>query len=270
LTEEREDSYRACDDIWKVIHRGSYPAIADENVDWQTFYSSYVQTYITRDINQLSKIQDNLKFTHFLTAMAARTAQMLNYSSVADEIEVSVSTVKHWTSLLEASGIIHIMQPFSNSALKRAIKTPKIFFRDTGLVCFLTRYQTPETAAVGALAGNLFETFVVSEILKSFSNAGKDYRMYVTYYRGKDKIRKRSNGEQIQRESEIDMIIEKDGTLYPIEIKLSANPKLSMTNAFDVLDDIPSKKRGIGAIICMYDRPLWLKSNIVALPVEFI
>ncbi|MCD8217646.1 MAG: ATP-binding protein [Clostridiales bacterium] len=268
--EEREKTYHRIDDLWKMIHRGSYPALLDENVDWQTFYSSYIQTYIDRDINELGNVKDKMKFTQFLTAMAARTGQMLNYSNVADQIEMSVSTVKEWTSLLEASGIIAILQPFSNSALKRAIKTPKLYFRDTGLVCFLTKYQTAETAMNGAMAGELFETFVVSEILKSFSNAGLDYRMYVTYYRGKDKRRTTVDGKRTERESEIDLLIGQDDMIYPVEIKMSANPKLSMTNAFDVLDAIPEKKRGTGVIVCMYDSALWLNEKVAALPVEFI
>lgn len=268
--DEREKEVHHLDDIWKIIHRGGYPALIDENVDWQTFYSSYVQTYIERDINELGNVKDKLKFTQFLTVMAARTAQMLNYSNVAEQIEVAVSTVKEWTSLLEASGIIYIMPPFSNSALNRTIKTPKIYFRDTGLVCFLTKYQTSDTAMNGAMAGELFETFVVSEILKSFSNVGMDYRMNVSYYRGKDKSRRIEDGKRLDRELEIDLIIEQGDVIYPIEIKMSANPKLSMTNAFDVLDKIKEKKRGIGVILCMYDTPLWLNDSIVALPVEYI
>ncbi|MCC8082008.1 MAG: ATP-binding protein [Clostridiales bacterium] len=268
--EQREKDCRGIENIWKIIHRGGYPALIDENVDWQTFFSSYIQTYIDRDINALGHVKDKLKFTQFLTAMAARTGQMLNYSNVADQIEVSVNTVKEWTSLLEASGIIYILQPFSNSALKRAIRTPKLYFRDTGLVCFLTKYQTPETALNGAMAGELFETFVVSEILKSFSNAGLDYRMYVSYYRGKDKRKTTKDGQKNERESEIDLLIEQDDVIYPVEIKMSANPKLSMTNAFDVLDRIPEKKRGTGVIVCMYDKVLWLKENIAAVPVEYI
>ncbi|MCD8241375.1 MAG: ATP-binding protein [Lachnospiraceae bacterium] len=268
--EEREKTYTRIDDIWEIIHRGGYPALLDENVDWQTFYSSYIQTYLDRDINELGNVKDRLKFTQFLTAAAARTGQMLNYSSIAEQVEVSVGTVKEWISLLEASGIVYILQPFSNSALKRAIRTPKLYFRDTGLVCFLTRYQSAETARNGALAGALFETFVVSEILKSFSNAGLDYRMYVSWYRGKDKRRFTENGQRQERESEIDLLIEQNGVIYPVEIKMSANPKLSMTNAFDVLDRIPEKKRGTGVIVCLYDAVLWLKENVVALPVEFI
>lgn len=268
--EKREAEYKPCETIWKIIHRGSYPALADENVDWQTFYSSYVQTYINRDINELGNVKDKLKFTRFLTAMAARSGQILNYSAVASQIEVTAATVKEWTSLLEASGIIYIMQPYSNSALTRAIKAPKVYFRDTGLVCFLTKYQTADTAQSGAMAGELFETFIVSEILKSFSNAGKDYRLYVSYYRGKDKIRTQQNGQKTEHEAEIDIIIEQDDILYPVEIKMSANPKLGMTNAFDVIEKIPGKKRGIGVILCMYDSVLWLNDKIVALPMEYI
>lgn len=268
--EEREKTVKHCEDLWEIIHRGGYPALYDENVDWQTFYASYVQTYIDRDINDLTNIKDKLKFTQFLTAIAARSGQILNYSSIAEQLEISSVTVKEWISVLEASGIIYILQPFSNSALNRAIKTPKLYFRDTGLACYLTRYPTAETAMNGAMAGALFETFAVSEVLKSFSNAGLDYRMYVTYYRGKDKIRRQQNGQKAEQESEIDLLIEEGDTIYPIEIKLSANPRLSMTNAFDMIDKITGKKRGNGVVICMYEAVQWLNERTVAIPIEYI
>lgn len=259
---DRSRSVKPHDDIWNIIHRGSYPALYEADADWQLFYSSYVQTYLTRDVNDLLKVKDQLKFMRFLTAMAARTGQMLNYSKVAEQADITVATAKEWTSVLEASGLVYILQPFSNSALTRAIKTPKLYFRDTGLVCFLTKYQTPETAMNGAMSGELFETFVVSEILKSFSNAGMDYRMYVTYYRGKDKV--------AQRESEIDLLIEADHTIYPVEIKMSANPKLSMTNAFDVIDKIKGKQRGTGIVLCMYPQMHWMNERTAALPIEYV
>ncbi len=252
-------------DLWDIIHRGSYPALLDEDTDWEMFYGSYVSTYIDRDINDLTRIKDKLKFSVFLTAAAARTGSMLNFSSIAEQAEISVATAKEWVSLLEASGIVYLLQPYSNSVLKRAIKTPKLYFRDTGLVCYLTRHQTAATAANGAMSGALFETFVVSEILKSFSNCGMDYRMYVTYYRGKDK-----SGADRSKESEIDLMIESDGTIYPIEVKLSANPKLSMTNTFDIIDRIPGKKRGTGVIICRYPKALWLNEHTVSIPPEYI
>lgn len=267
---ERKETARTCGNLWEIIHRGGYPALADENVDWQTFFSSYVQTYLDRDINDLANVKNRLKFTQFLTVMAARTGQMLNYSTIAEQLEMPAATVREWTSLLEASGIVYILQPYSNSSLNRAIKTPKLYFRDTGLVCYLTKYPTADTAMNGAMAGELFETFVVSEVLKSFSNAGLDYRMYVTYYRGKDKIRKQQNGERTGQEAEIDLMIEQGDMVYPVEIKLSANPKLSMTNAFDVVDKINGKRRGNGTVICMYESIQWLNDRTVAVPVEYI
>ena len=262
---KRQDTAVRREDIWEVIHRGSYPGLLNPDLDWELFYGSYVRTYIDRDINDMSQIKDRLKFTVFMTALAARTGQMLNYSSVAEAAEVSVATAKEWLSLLEASGIIFLLQPYSGSVLKRAIKTPKIYFRDTGLVCFLTRHQTADTAKNGAMAGALFETFVVSEILKSFSNAGKDYRLYVSYYRGKDK-----RGSDRTGDNEIDLMIEEGDTIYPVEIKMTANPKLSMTNAFDVIEKIPGRKRGTGTILCRYEKPLWLNERTVSLPVEFV
>lgn len=259
---ERGRSAKVHEDIWKLIHRGSYPALYETDVDWQLFYSSYVQTYLSRDVNDLMKIKNHMKFMRFLTAMAARTGQMLNYSKVAEQADITVATAKEWTSVLEASGLIYILRPFSNSALTRAIKTPKLYFRDTGLVCYLTKYLTPETAMNGAMAGELFETFVISEILKSFSNAGIDYHMNVTYYRSKDKSE--------QRESKIDLLIEDGDVLYPIEIKMSANPKLTMTNSFDVIEKIKKHRRGLGVVLCMYPEPLWLNEQTVALPIEYV
>ncbi|MGL4484886.1 MAG: ATP-binding protein [Anaerovoracaceae bacterium] len=196
--------------------------------------------------------------------------QLLNYNNVASELELSVDTVKSWTSVLEATGIILILQPFSNNALNRVIKTPKIFFKDAGLVCYLTKMYSADIASVAAMAGSIFETFVISEIVKSYSNAGKDYRMRVYYYRGKDKQRTQINGTKSSKESEIDLIIEEDGVVYPIEIKLSANPKLADAKTFYVLDKVDNYKRGMGAVICRYDNVQYLSEDVIALPVEYI
>jgi predicted AAA+ superfamily ATPase len=268
--EARERHAQPCEDAWSVIHRGGYPELQDQDLSWERYFGSYVRTYIERDVNDLVKIKDRLKFTQFLSAVAAHTAQMLNYQSIADQLEVSLNTVKNWISLLEASGVVFILQPFTNSALNRAVKTPKLYFRDTGLACYLTRWSNAQVTRVGAMAGALFETFVVSEILKSFSNEGIDYRFHVSYYRGKDKLRKRKNGEEERTEAEIDLIIEENGILHPIEIKLTANPKLGMTHAFEVLDKVPDAKRGTGAIICLYDKALKLSPDVFVLPVTYL
>ena len=182
---EREKELRPYSNIWKIIHKGSYPELYDVDRDWQDYYSSYVATYLERDINELIAA-DSLTFTKFMTSVAARTGEMLNYANIAGEVGVSEPTIKNWISVLERTGIVYILQPYSSSALTRAIKTPKIYFRDTGLACYLTRWLSPETLMNSAVAGNMFETFVVSEILKSYSNEGRDYRFSIFYYRGKD------------------------------------------------------------------------------------
>jgi len=173
-------------------------------------------------------------------------------------------------SVLEASGLIFMLQPYSSSALTRAIKTPKMYFRDTGLVCYLTRWITPDAVRVSAMNGFIFETFVLSEILKSFSNSGSDPRFSVFYYRGKDKKRVRKNGIEESYVSEIDLIIHEDGALYPIEIKMSANPTASEANAFDVLDLDKTKIRGKGTVLCLCERPTHLKEDLLAVPIEYI
>jgi len=259
--EEREKSIRPYSDIWEIIHKGSYPELYDVEREWQDFYSSYVATYLERDINELIAT-DSLTFTKFMTSVAARTGEMLNYANIASEVGVSEPTIKKWISVLERTGIIYILQPYSASALNRAIRTPKIYFRDTGLACYLTRWLTSEALKNSAVAGNMFETFVVSEILKTYSNEGKDYRFSIFYYRGKDK---RTSGE-----NEIDLIIEENGVLYPVEIKMTGNPKAAMGGTNQVLDKIPDKKRGMGVILCLVNRKTYLRENLIALPIEYI
>lgn len=259
--QQRETKLKPYTDLWETIHKGFYPELYDVKRDWQDYYSSYVATYLERDINDLISA-DSLTFTKFLISVAARTGEMLNYANIASEVGVSEPTVKTWISILERTGIVYILQPYSSGALKRAIRTPKIYFRDTGLACYLTRWLTADALKNSAVAGSMFETFVVSEILKSYSNEGMDYRFNIYYYRGKDK---RSTAED-----EIDLIAEEDGVLYPIEIKMSANPKSSMGAANTILDKIPNKKRGTGVILCLVDRKTWLRENLLALPISYI
>lgn len=258
---ERGKTASAFDNIWQIIHRGSYPELQNPEVDWAMFFSNYVKTYLERDVRKLSAVQDLDTFRRFMVAVAARTGQMLNYANIADEVGKDQGTIKKWMSILEASGIIYMLEPFTPSVLKRAIKTPKVYFRDTGLAAYLTRWLTPETLANGAMSGAIFETFVISEILKSYSNKGIDYRYCVSYYRGKDKT---------VSESEIDLIIEENGVLYPIEIKKGINVTAEQTAAFTVLDRVPDKKRGTGAIICLCPQPGALRENILQIPVWYI
>lgn len=267
---EREEQLKPYNDLWKTIHRGMYPEINVTEREWLDFYSSYVRTYLERDIQDEIGIKDTIAFMRFLSAVAARTAQMLNYASVAQEVGVTQATIKNWISVLERTGIIFILQPYYSSHLTRAIKTPKLYFRDTGLACYLSKWNNAEALGQSAIAGNMFETFVISEILKSFSNEGSDYSFNVFYYRGKDKKRIKEDGDLVVAESEIDLIIEENGTLYPIEIKKSANPNKAMASAFDILDKDIDKKRGMGAIVCLYDNKLYLSDDLVVLPIEYI
>lgn len=258
---EREKEMKPYDNLWEMIHKGSFPELYDVERDWQEYYSSYVSTYLERDINELISA-DSITFTKFLTAVAARTGEMLNYANIAGEVGVSEPTIKSWISILERTGIVFLLQPYSASALSRAIKSPKIYFRDTGLACYLTRWLTPDTLKCSAVAGNMFETFMVSEILKSYINEGKDYRFNIFYYRGKDK---NASGE-----NEIDLIIEENGVLYPVEIKMSGNPKANMGATNPVLDKIKEKSRGMGVILCLIDKKTYLRENLVALPIEYV
>ena len=268
---ERQKTARQPENIWQIIHRGSFPELyQNPELDWQQFYASYIKTYLERDVRELSAVQNLDVFRRFMVAVAARTGQMVNYANIADEVGRDAATIRNWFSILEASGIIYLLEPYTPSVLKRAIKTPKVYFRDTGLASYLTRWLTPETLAYGAMAGNMFETFVISEILKSYSNQGIDYRYCVSYYRGKDKKRIRRDGKEIEVEGEIDFIIEENGVLYPIEIKKNTSETAYAASAFQVLDRVEDKKRGMGAVISMCPAPGMLRENVLELPVWFI
>ena len=257
----REKQLVSYDQIWEIIHKGSYPELYDIPRDWQDFYASYLATYIERDIHELISA-DSITFTKFLTAVAARTGEILNYANIAGDVGVSEPTVKTWLSILERTGIVYLLQPYSASVLTRAIKAPKVYFKDTGLACYLSRWLSADALKNSAVAGNMFETFIVSEILKSYTNEGKDYRFQIFYYRGKDK--------KASIENEIDLIIEENGIIYPVEIKMTGNPKASMASANTVLDRIPDKKRGNGIILCLIDRKTYLRENLIALPITYI
>ena len=194
------------DDVWKKIHRGSMPELTENpDFDWQMFYGAYVRTYIERDVRELSEIGDTVKFTKFMVATAASIGQLLNLASLARDVGISQPTAERWLSILVASNIVYLLQPYSNNITKRAIKTPKLYFLDTGLAAYLTKWNTPDVLKSGAMAGAFFETFVVSEVIKSYYNKGV-LELPVYFYRDKDM-------------KEIDLIIEDSGIMYPIEMR---------------------------------------------------
>lgn len=242
--------------LWDRIQRGSMPELMDQNMDWKRYYASYVKTYIERDVRNIANISDELKFIKFLTVLAGRCGELLNYNAVAEEVETSVETIKRWVSILRTSGIIFLLEPYANNLIKRVVKTPKLYFYDTGLVCYLTRWNSAEALRTGAKAGNMFENFIISEIMKSYLNAG-DTQPPLYFYRDKDK-------------KEIDLIIDQNGTLYPIEIKMSAQPTKAMAKAFPVLKQIPDKLVGLGVVLCQIEESKYLSEDVMALPIEYI
>jgi predicted AAA+ superfamily ATPase len=238
-------------ELFARIFKGSMPRLYEnDNVDRDEYFESYLETYISRDIKDLSQVADELSFLNFISIVAARTATNVNYGTLANEAGISAPTAKHWLSILVSSGLIALIPPFSNNVLKRVVKAPRMYFLDTGLCSYITRWSSPEVLERGAMDGAFFETWVVSEIYKSYINNGK--RPPLHFYR--DSNRK-----------EIDIIISADGIVNPIEIKKSAAPKDVIKN-FSVLNPIEKEaseedvlsgtahlktKIGTGAVICM-------------------
>lgn len=240
--------------IYERIWKGSLPGyVSGKFTDRNVFYSSYLQTYIDRDVSEIVALADRLQFQDFIRAAACRAGQMLNIHDIAQDVGVSDDTAKRWLQVLEKSDIIFYLRPYSNNLLKRTIKTPKMYFFDTGLVSYLTRYTSPEILQNGAINGAILENYVVSEIIKTYHNAAQDCLLW--YYRDKSS-------------NEIDMVIENNGQLHPLEIKRSVNPGSELIGAFSVLDK-GSVPRGKGALICMrpelsainadnYIVPIWM------------
>jgi predicted AAA+ superfamily ATPase len=241
-------------DIFRRIYVGGMPGlISDKYKDNNSFYMSYLSTYLERDVKELAGTLDFLNFMRFITAVACRSSQIVNYAEIARDADINQITAKSWMAILETLGIIFYLHPYSNNILKRTIKTPKFYFHDTGLCTYLTKWSSPETLESGAMNSAVLENFVVSEIVKSYNNSAKTPNLY--YYRDKDM-------------KEIDLIIEVDGKLCPIEIKKTASPTSQLTNVFKTLDKA-AMERGNGAVLCMkgelmaFDRknyiiPIWL------------
>ena len=242
-------------EVFQRIHQGGMPALVTGTYsNASIFYSSYIDTYMERDVRRLSNDIDSLKFLRFLRSVAARTSQQVNYKGIADDAEIDQTTAKNWLHVLEALGIISLLEPYSNNVLKRTVSTPKLYFYDSGIVCYLTRWSSPETAMEGAMSGALLENYTVAEIIKTYQNAGQEPFLY--YYRDKDA-------------REIDLILERDGKLFPIEIKKMASPPKKLTKVFDLIDKSPLQ-RGTGAILCMADQLGAFDQNNLIVPISLI
>ena len=244
-------------DVWNVIHRGSFPELcANPDFDWQMFFAAYVKTYIERDVRALAQVGDEVKFLQFMTLTAGCTGQLLNVASLARDVGVSQPTAERWLSILVTSNLVYLLRPYHNNITKRTVKTPKLYFLDTGLAAYLTRWTTANVLKNGAMAGAFFETFVITEVMKGYCNQGiLDLPLY--FYRDRDG-------------NEIDLLIEDGGVLYPIEIKKHADPAKSDVTRFSILDKLPNVKRAPGGVVCLYDRLATLHDEDKAIPVGML
>ena len=239
---------RNLNEIYARIFKGSMPALyADEAVDWETYYRSYVDTYLQRDIRDLAQVADEMEFYNFMTVVAAHTAKPVVYEELAGAAGISAPTAKKWLSILVSSHVVALVQPYYNNVLKRVVKMPLLHFLDTGLAAYLLKWGNAEALEKGAMSGAFFESFVFSEIYKSYLNAGKEPPIF--YYRDKD-------------QKELDLLLYQNGTLYPIEVKKAASPGKGAIKSFHVLDAVQEPEKfgainelkidiGEGSVVCM-------------------
>ena len=241
--------------LYKRIFDGGMPAlISGQFTDRRAVYSNYISTYIGRDVKELSGAIDSLKFMNFITSTAALAGQMVNYKTIADAADIDQLKAKDWLNILETLGIIFYLHPYSNNVLKRTITKPKLYFYDTGLVAYLTKWSDSETLMNGAMSGAILENFAVSEIIKSYQNCCVE--PYIYYYRDRDT-------------KEIDLIIEGDGKLHHIEIKKTATPASQLTRVFGVIDKSPLI-RGTGAVLCTSDKLSAFNSDNFIVPIWLV
>lgn len=242
-------------DLYSRIWRGSFPSLAlSPEMDRDLYLSSYVQTYLQRDVRDLAQVGDEMAFLRFLRACAARTAQLCNMSELARYADVVPNTAKKWLSILQASGMVYMLEPYFTNVTKRMVKTPKLYFLDTGLAAYLTEWSSAATLEAGAMSGAFLETWLVAELLKSWLHNGLRPPFY--YYRDKD-------------QKEIDLLIIQDGTVYPVEIKKTASPDKSAVRHFSVLEKL-NMPIGMGGVICLVKRALPLTKNTLSVPAGMV
>jgi hypothetical protein len=239
-------------DLWKSFLRGGYPElVAEPDRDISLWHSSYVQTYLERDVRSLRQVGDLISFQSFLRALAARTGQLLNLTDVSRDLGVAVNTAKAWLSVLEATFQVIVLRPYHASVGKRLVKTPKVYFTDTGVLCYLAGLKDRDHAAAGPLGGAIFETAVLLEIVKAFVSRGEKPQIY--FWRTSAGV-------------EVDLVVEAGGRLTPIEVKLSATPRPAMASGIRTFQEDLAKMAGPGFVIHPGDLRLPLAPKVVALP----
>ena len=242
-------------DIFDHIWRGGMPAALDADAEQrQEYFNSYIETYLMRDVSEEGGITDTVRFRRFLNACAALTAEQVNYSTLAEAADISQPTAKAWLLLLESLGIIYLLKPFANNEIKRLAKTPKLYFCDTGLCAYLSMWLTRDTLMNGAASGHYFENYVVAELLKNYSYLQSEVNL--TYYRD-------SNAK------EIDVLIEENGRIHPLEIKKSANPNRREIKKYEVLEKT-GMQIGAGGILCMCEEVIPINSRNSFIPCNLI
>lgn len=240
-------------ETFKVIHTGSYPQLFDGITDWELYYKSYVDTYLMRDVKDIVQLGNELTFLRFLKVLAPLTAQQLNYANLARNIDVAPNTVKNWVNILQTLGIIYLLQPyFENNIGKRLVKSPKVYFMDTGLCAYLCAIKTSDALMESYLSGEFVETYAVSEIIKSYIHNGKTPNIYYC---------------RTLNQEEIDVVIEQNDKVYPIEIKQTATPNISMAKNFKLVDE---QKKGIGCILCMSEKFIPINKDLYVVPISYI
>ena len=249
--------YEYMDNIFDRIYRGCYPELYKKSdINIETFFSSYLRTYLERDVRKIINIQDELKFIKFISCLAARTGGEFNASDIAKDVGVDSETIKKWTGVLSNTYIIFLLQPHQNNNVSRIIKRPKIYFMDTGLACYLTGYVSSETLKKSSYSGQIFETYIVSEIIKSYTNGGRDPRKHLYYYRD-------NTGK------EIDLLIINEDSIYPVEIKKNANPGKDSIKNFSVVDKFEMKSPN-GVVLCLTQNIHAIDKNNYMVPIEYI
>lgn len=257
LLESRPQSSTALSlkELYKLIWRGSFPAMAlPGGTDRDLFFSSYVQTYLQRDVGALARVGDEMSFLRFLRAAAARSAQLLNIAELARDADVAPNTAKNWLSILQASSIVFLLEPYHANVTKRLVKAPKLYFLDIGLCAWLTEWSSPETLEAGAASGAMLETWIMAELLKTWWHNGRRAPFY--FYRDKD-------------QKEIDLLIVQDGTIYPLEFKKSASPTPDTVRHFQTLAKLKMPV-GPGGVVCLSETLLPLSPSTVSIPIRAI
>lgn len=257
LKEKKKTKKVSTLELFEKIINGSYPELnSNSSLNREVFYQSYIKTYIERDVRDLIKVKDETKFIKFLSSVAARTGYEYNASLIANDIEIDSKTVDEWMSILVNTHLVFLLNSYSNNTVQRVIKRPKIIFMDTGLACFLAGFLTPETLEKSSYSGQIFENYIISEIIKSYTNNGYDAHRHLYYYRDKEK-------------REIDLLIVYNNVVYPVEIKKSANPGREAFKNFEVVKKF-NLQVGTGVVLCMINEILALEEDRYFVPIEYI